>query len=556
MVGRNVGTLSHIGRVICLLVAGLGIGGCVLAELNLEGRGCPCVGGYVCVDAVCVPQGSVVADGGVSFDAGVDAEVPVDSGMPDTGAADSGTDGGEGPDSGTDGGEGPDTGAPDTGTDGGDVPDTGIPDTGVGDSGPVDSGPVTVPCSTDRHCTAPGTVCEGGVCTMACNAGGPACTGGLSCDTTTGHCFNGGSACTTDTQCGSGPPVGVCVAGACRYGCAASLVAACEGDRVCASSGFCTVAPTCTVSADCGRPDFVCQGTACVRRCDEPGAYGCNGNSSCNASTGLCAGGVAVGQDCTFDGDCISGECLSITSPSAQTFCTRACGATSDCPLDTSCLPVDGATLCVRENVFAPRPQMDTLSGGACSNPGNSCQSLLCTASVCVERCSQDAHCQAYGTQCVSVGTGASYLHACGAPVGAVAAGDVCANDNNALCQSGVCNRYFNRCAAGCCADADCGPSESCLVYDFEPDRPITTCQPRSSSAGTKAVGVACGASSECDSENCAPRDPQNLGGAKACTTHCCTDADCAGYPQGARCATMPASGVAALAKYCVPLSP
>ncbi len=548
-----VQTPSRIAGLVGLLIALSTLGGCVLAELDLQGRGCPCIEGYVCVAEVCVPEGTVADDAGAD-DAAVDAGPEDGSVAVDMGVAEAGTDAGP-VDAIADGGM-PDTG-PDAGPADADPMDAQPEDSGL-DAGPPDTGPMMIPCTSDRHCSAPNLVCEAGFCAAGCNAGGPACTGGLTCDTQSGHCFNGAAACVLDSDCGSGPPVGVCVGGACRYGCAVGD-SQCTGDRRCAASGFCSVAPECISTSDCGQVDFICQSGACVRRCDQPGAFACNGNSTCNATSGMCEGAVAVGQDCTADNQCISGQCLSLTSPSTQSFCTRACGATSDCPLTTSCLTVNGAKLCVRANVFSPRPQMDVMSSLACSDPGNACQSLICDSSACVERCTQDEHCEAFGTQCITTvitGGAGVIFQECAGPVGAGAPGDVCPNDDDSLCQSGVCNRYLNRCAGGCCSDSSCDPTQSCLVYDIAADSPWTTCQARSGSAGTKGYGEACAASSECDAENCAPRDPNNLGGAKSCTTHCCSDLDCDGYPGGARCAPMPAAGVAALVKYCVPLVP
>ncbi len=538
-------------------MATIGLSGCVLPELDYEDLDCPCIEGYECVADFCVPVGSVVRDAGPADAANLDAELPADSGPDDTGVIpDTGGPDAQFPDA--------DVGPQDTGADAGAM-DTGPTDTGFGDTGPMDTGPadtgpadtgtMPVACRTDRQCTSPSTICSAGFCSSGCDSGGPICAMGLACDPTTGHCFNAGSGCTQDSQCGGGPPEGVCLSGRCEYGCLVDTQA-CRGDRLCEASGFCSVSANCQADTDCARSDFVCQANTCVRRCDEPDAFPCFGNSSCSAASGKCEGATALGLDCVADANCISGQCSTFNG---QRFCTRGCGATQDCPLDMTCLSVSGAKLCVRENVFSPRPQLDTVSGRACTNPGNICQSQLCLNNICTERCTQDEDCRAYGTPCVTLTlggqAGTTYIQQCGAPVGAVPSGDVCSNNDNTQCETGVCNRYTDQCAGGCCADADCDASESCLVYDLAGDSPQTSCQPRSG-AGTGGFGQTCSTASTCASDNCAPRDPANLGGAKSCTTHCCSDLDCTDYPGGGRCVAMPAIGVAAVIKYCVPLVP
>lgn len=542
-------------------MATISLSGCFLPELDYEALDCPCIDGYECVADLCVPVGAV-RDGGPADSGNLDA-TSGDGGPPDTGEVQDGgrdahvPDADAGPvDTGVDGG--PDSGPTDVGpadmgpADTGPA-DTGVADTGPGDTGIADSGTGPISCTTDRQCNAPSTICSAGFCTLGCNAGGPVCTAGLTCDLASGHCFNAGSACILDTDCGAGPPEGVCLAGLCEYGCAVASEA-CEGDRLCNVSGFCAVSPNCLVDRDCARPDFLCQANSCVRRCNEPDAFPCLGNSACNASSGRCVGAVALGENCAADADCMSEQCATING---QSFCTRGCAATQDCPLDTSCFSVSGANICVRENAFvAPQPQLDTVSGRACTNPGNICQSQLCMGNVCTERCTQDYDCRAYGTPCVSIELGSgNFIQQCAAPVGAVAAGGVCSNNDNTQCQTGVCNRYTDLCAGGCCADDDCAVAESCLAYDLDGDSPLTQCQPRTG-LGTSGYGVTCQNASDCDSDNCAPRGPGNLAGPKSCTTHCCSDLDCGTYPGGGRCAPMPAIGVAAFVKYCVPLTP
>ncbi|MCB9648135.1 MAG: hypothetical protein H6730_16230 [Deltaproteobacteria bacterium] len=536
--------------LILLAVGTAALTGCVLPELDLAGRPCPCAPGWSCQADVCV-RGEV--------DAAVD---PPDSGAPDTGV-----DGGvsldaDVPEAGPDTGVPEDGGAPDAGFDGG--PDGGaldaLPDTGV-DAGPVDTGvdagPSPVACFTDAPCDPPRTVCAGGFCAPGCANGGPACTGGATCDGATGRCFDPQAGCAVDAECGDGAPYQVCEDRRCRYACGVPSAAGCVGDRRCTAGGSCQVAPTCGQDADCGDSELVCTAGHCTRRCELTGAWPCLGGSSCSASTGRCEGASPLGQACTGAADCTSGHCQTITSPVNQSFCSRACGSTSDCPLDMSCLPVDGAHMCIPESVFGV--QMDDPTGEACSVVSNTCQSLLCPAGACVERCVSDRECEALGTPCVTItitgGGNPVFLHECAAPTATLQPGDVCPNNDNSLCAHGICNRYDDVCQRGCCADADCASNESCLVYDLAFDTPFTTCQPRTG-PGTTGLGTGCTSNATCATDNCAPRDPANLAGPKACTTHCCTDFDCVGYPGGARCAPLPAPGTAGRVNYCVPLVP
>ena len=457
-----LGMMGMRGRLLILAWA-MTLSGCVLPELSLEGRQCPCAPGWYCQRGACL-QGAADAEapGG---DSGLDAGVAVDSGV-------------EGPDAGRTDADAPDALTPDTGGDAGPV-DSGPLDAGP-DAGPVDSGPLDagvdggvgpVSCASDVPCDPPRTVCEGGTCAPGCANGGAACVGNATCDPTTGRCFDAAAVCGVASDCGPGAPYMVCEGGRCRYGCGVPF------------------------AADCGDVDFVCTAGHCTRRCDGRSAYACLGNSTCNSGTGRCEGASPLGLDCTQHADCSSGHCLSITSPSAQSFCSRACGGTADCPRDMSCLQVDGASLCIREAVFSPRPQMDDPSGDACANPGNTCQSLLCVANVCTERCTSDQQCDAFGTPCVTVtisGAGGTlYIPQCVAPTGALPHGAVCPNDDDTVCARGVCNRYTDRCEQGCCSSQDCAPSERCLVYDLAFDSPYTTCQPRAG-AGSAGLGVAC----------------------------------------------------------------
>lgn len=78
-----------------VLAAGV-LAGCTVSELDLEGRACPCIAGWVCDESrdVCV-RGDA---GGSGFDAGTgDASTPVDAGDRDAGDFDAGPEPDSGP---------------------------------------------------------------------------------------------------------------------------------------------------------------------------------------------------------------------------------------------------------------------------------------------------------------------------------------------------------------------------------------------------------------------------------------------------------------------------
>ncbi len=508
--------------------------GCILGEVSLDGRGCPCIAGFECDETqnLCVPEGSLGRDATV-LDRGVDTGIiVVDLGFPDA-ATDSGWDP-------------PDAGFPDALPDA--ATDSGFPDAAP-DAGFVDGGTA---CRIDTDCAPPSQICQNGQCAAGCANGGAMCTAPFTCDPASGRCMNANAVCTQDSQCGHGAPFGQCLEGRCRYGCGAAP-AACTGDRQCLLTGFCRPSPRCTTTdPDCGDPDFVCVADHCVRRCDQPGAHPCY-SGTCGAD-GRCSS-LPFGATCTAHGDCASGQCLELTSPPGTRFCTQRCSATGDCLLDASCLPVSSANLCIPDRLAST--DFDIPSGGACTNPGNDCQSGICTSNLCVERCSRRADCSGLGTECQMLvqGTGgnAVYVLRCASPPSGAPAGQPCASDS--VCRSNVCDRYYNRCADGCCSEAECPVNQTCAVYDFDDlgEQNGTICQNKAG-AGTGTYGQTCTQNLNCESEHCFPRDPANLGGPKVCTSHCCTDFDCAAvFPAGGRCATFPGPFAGAQQKACVP---
>lgn len=510
-------------RASVVIAATLLASGCVLPEVDLEGKECPCLDGFECDDVrnVCVPVGTNVTtrDGGVRDSGGATV---------DGGSNDGGRDAGfiPGRDAGPrDGGGAPrDAGARDAGT---------YPD-----------------CQVDVDCTLGQEICVNEICVPSCNNGGSTCTAPETC--VDGRCIELGGTCAGSKECGDGPPWAVCVNGACEQGCGA-VSGSCQGNRMCDIDGYCKVASRCMNDGNCGHPDFFCRDGTCVRRCDRPGAFSCNGVSTCGTD-GRCEGGAPIGSACMDADDCDTGYCMNIATPTTDVYCSRPCAATADCPLDYTCASVSGAKQCVREQSFGnPGPMLDVPSGGMCTDMANSCQSQVCANMTCLERCSSDGDCRAFGTACVASQVNATFfLHLCRAETG-FSTGQMCLNNDQ--CASGLCNRYRDECQVPCCSQADCGAQEICTVYDLvqNPPQPLTVCQASSMGAGTAAFGTPCANAPECRSELCAPVDPDDLGGPKVCTTYCCDDFDCDVLPGGGRCATFNGPLQGSQTKVCVP---
>ncbi|MCB9597879.1 MAG: hypothetical protein H6719_34495 [Sandaracinaceae bacterium] len=114
-----------MSRAAWLLALGSLAWGCVPPTIDLRGRACPCGTGWVCMDDVCVPEGTARADGGAT-DGGADAGAPVDASVPVDAAV--GMDAAVGSDAGLDAG-GADAGGTDAGS------DAGTPDSGAGETG-------------------------------------------------------------------------------------------------------------------------------------------------------------------------------------------------------------------------------------------------------------------------------------------------------------------------------------------------------------------------------------------------------------------------------------
>jgi hypothetical protein len=295
---------------------------------------------------------------------------------------------------------------------------------------------------------------------------------------------------------------------------------------------------SCTLDSDCNDAAYICEAMTCIRGCGVVGGITCPQGQVCNPNNRRCiTGELPLGSDCTINGQCADGYCLNVTTSSAagnQKFCSVPCSATTDCPLNLSCLNLGGIAFCMRESAYAPPGNFDSPPGAACEGSTNTCQGRTCNLDTleCVQRCTRESDCAGFGDNCWTWAEG-SYSGICFLPNGATAAvGAACGSDTQ--CFSGVCNRYQSVCAGHCCTEADCAVSETCAIYDITPAVPVKICRPRAVT-GMSPLGASCTTDLDCESEVCAPANSDGSG-AKKCSLLCCEPSDCTVLPNGGLC--------------------
>jgi hypothetical protein len=319
-----------------------------------------------------------------------------------------------------------------------------------------------------------------------------------------------------------------------------------------AEPGDATIPETCTLDGECGAT-HICENMTCVPRCGVVNGTVCVDPDVCNPNTGRCVPGhFELGVDCGFNAQCESGYCLNVTTSTTagtQRFCSVPCSSTTDCPSEQSCLDLGGMSFCLRETAFAPPATFDTPPGGMCTESSNTCQSRTCNidTSQCIQRCTRESDCVGYGGNCWTWADG-GYANICFTPGGA-AAGTACGADNQ--CISGVCNRYTGTCAEHCCTEADCDANETCGIYDITPTEPVRVCRPRAG-MGTGMLGDSCQNNSDCESELCAPQNPNGMG-PRRCSVHCCEPTDCGALPSGGLCWPLPGALPNTIVGTCLP---
>lgn len=309
---------------------------------------------------------------------------------------------------------------------------------------------------------------------------------------------------------------------------------------------------TCSIDAECRDATKICESNTCVPRCDAPGGA-CAGTDVCSPATGRCLpGDLELGTMCSLNGQCQTGLCLGITGQRPLSFCSEACGSTSDCPLGMGCRALSQMSFCVPGYIQDPPVPFSEPSGGMCTE-ANPCQSQVCntTDSVCVERCSRDSDCGGFGDNCwLWVQAGPVYGQLCIDQPGS-AAGAACTADAN--CASGLCSRYTNTCSALCCTDFDCPVGETCGVYDHDAANLTKICRPVTAGNGGRNLGESCTTNLDCVTDVCVPEDDANPNGPKVCSTTCCIDEDCDALPSGGRCWPMRGPLMGTLVGTCLP---
>lgn len=240
--------------------------------------------------------------------------------------------------------------------------------------------------------------------------------------------------CNTDDQCASTERCSnqLCVpdGNACRTD------GDCPAGQLCDDEGQCAPGETgCTIDADCGRPDFVCD----FRNTCVPGPVdgGCDDSSDCTGSE-TCVEGACIQGACTLDSQCgpvggsarscVNGECVVV-----------GCGTDGDCPGGTSCdggfcLPntnecTTSAACGAGENCVDGRCLTDCQNGNTCAGnelcgadgfcrpnaqPSDFCTDddgcsggAVCREGVCRTPCpdGSDSTCQMFDAQLDTCGT-------------------------------------------------------------------------------------------------------------------------------------------------------
>lgn len=193
-----------------------------------------------------------------------------------------------------------------------------------------------------------------------------------------------------------------------------------------------------------------------------------------------------------------------------------------------------------------PAAQTDSGDSGLSSGPRGlgakcridaECTSLLCASStvlttaitqttgpICTQTCCTSADCP-NSFVCFNGGTGGGYCVPANlakrtpSTAGGKHGGVPCTADNE--CRSGLCTGAPKACVDTCCVSSDCDPSSVCRIVALaapEPSHDVWVC---GRPTGKKAIGTACEAQSECETELCIP----SAGG--SCRPSCSSTASC-----------------------------
>lgn len=340
--------------------------------------------------------------------------------------------------------------------------------------------PSTSGCIDDNQCGAPAAICENGSCTPGCSSAGCSDPNAI-CDGNTGRCIAVPPPCTQDSECS--PPMTVCESGQCVGGCGQLGGVACSGGATCNSStGRCdppTGNPACTSDSQCVPPSTICDVNLgmCTAGCL---STSCQQGYTCNQNTGHCesggqtnpGNGAAFDASCVVNTDCASKSCFDFGS-SLGKRCIQACGTSSECPSNATCYSYDGAKMCISSSLYTQATGTNvSFAGGAgsvCVNFGQ-CQSGYCSQSQyqCIETCSASADCG--GGFCRwNEAAASTYIASCDGPQGSQPDGVSCSSD--AECQSGACVGSATgggfKCGRLCRSSSACNNGQICRLADY-----------------------------------------------------------------------------------------
>jgi hypothetical protein len=236
-------------------------------------------------------------------------------------------------------------------------------------------------------------------------------------------------------------------------------------------------------------------GAICAREADCPAGQGC---VSYGARTNLLAckagGPKSLGEKCTRATECRSGQCFDreFHAEANQSFCSGACGKSSDCGADQRCARV------VLSNNNTPADPRDDLVAGLC-------QSLF--VPIAADGCKTDADCTAVANGGDTCSKKYGLCYTAGA-----ASGAACTTDQS--CELGALCMTGGRFRGGYCQTLGCAPGAAAGSVDSCPGA-HSTCIQRGSEAPLYACYEGCAKTAECSrvAESYACESPTTVDG-------------------------------------------
>lgn len=408
-------------------------------------------------------------------------------------------------------------------------------------------------CMGDEDCaTAPGTYCNGGMCTErlelgdACDTGDQCtsgyCVDGVCCDgPCDGECESCGSSGACDFTPAGGDSEGDCTAsadgtcgldgtcdgsGGCRFRvadtecdlatCGGGGAGACDGEGLCDPGGVescdpyvCGASDTCLTS--CSGDEDCVDGYYCApgNTCEPKAAQGAECSSGAQCQTGHCVDGVCCSSACT-------GTCRTCAGNGSCSYIDAGVQSLSDCPTGSTCgntgacngaggcTKASSSTVCQEQSCSNSTEYAErTCDGlGNCdSGSPTSCGDFRCSGDSCRTSCSDDSHCQT-GYYCDSPScepkksAGASCSN-----------GDECISDN---CANGVCCNTACTGTCSSCLNAHTGENDGTCADVTDGTDPLNDCAQQSAST--------CGRTGACENGGCQLYDSSTVCASAACS--------------------------------------